>query len=152
MITELITGRREISLMHSNLESNIFSARLADQRRFSAYLSHLNVEQNERVCQEAVRFAVEDRHEACGHERLACQLLVKSLSYGIGFNEALEMLLRLEDRADLYRGFSSHLSDACYDCSDDPELQENIDLLKKALLENTERTPASASCGLRLSQ
>ena len=136
MITELIIGRKEINLMRSNRGSNIFSAKNADQRLFSDYFRLLEVGSDGENCQRAVRFAVEERHEMYGNENLACRLLSKAISQGIGFNEALELLLRLEDRADQDRAFSAPSGDACYDCYDDPELLENIDLLKRALLEN----------------
>ncbi len=114
---------------------------------FTTYL-HL-LDKGADVCQRAVRFAVEERHEAQGQEKLACQLLAKALTHGIGFEETLEFLLRLEDRAEIYR--SSPSNDTCYDCNDDPELYENIDLLKKALLE-TPSLLGSAPRSFRLRQ
>lgn len=91
----------------------------------------------------AVRFAIEERHEANGHEKLACLLLAKAITHGIGFNETLELLLRLEDRVAIYK--SSPIQGGCYDCNDDPELYENIDLLKKALLETPSPLRSSRS-------
>ncbi len=139
--------------MHPTLANDFLSAHLADRRVFAGYLRILDETGDREDCQRAVRFAIEERHEAFGNEKLACQLLAKALSCGIGFSEALKMLLRLESRVDLYKTFSSPLVDTCYDCYEDPELQDNLDLLKRSLLEHTTpSSPCGASRGNRVRQ
>jgi len=114
-------------------ESDFWSLQRSDCQMLEEYLSS-------EASEKGVAFASEiERHEAHGNEKLACCLLAAAVERGIGFEEAQEVLWRLEQRQYLellyaqvsfLLGSSSH---ACYDCHADPELQSNIDLLKTAL-------------------
>lgn len=121
-------------------EGDFFAAHLADKQALETYIRLVEAETE---YQEAIDFAKDvHRHESNGNERLACQLLVALILRGVGVWEAEEVLRQLEERksqAFLYSRISSTLDcspDACYDCYADPELESNIDLLKKALLEH----------------
>lgn len=114
-------------------ECGFFSLHHADRRALDAYLRHVLEGAEAEYYREAALFALDERHEEHGNERLACRLLAAILFRGIGIEEAKDYLERLESRQSENRVLASSLDDACYGSYDDSELQENIDLLKKAL-------------------